>query len=40
MLGFLFQSECYIGVLNKLLISIFNWIHIRRIVRQLKIIRI
>lgn len=40
MLGFLFQSEYYIGVLNKLLISIFNWIHIRRIVRQLKIIRI
>lgn len=26
-----FESEYYIDILNKLLISIFNWIHIRRI---------
>lgn len=26
-----FESEYYIDILNKLLIPIFNWIHIRRI---------
>lgn len=31
LINIFFESEYYIDILNKLLISIFNWIHIRRI---------